>query len=122
GKAVEKSSFSELDEKLTKLRQTAIAYLHAKHAAVAASSSGTAAAAAAVAVASLADTATLTAASDAEAKMAEKDAAAKTEADRFKNEIAQAANMFWALYAEQIGPKPEPLRTLDQIDLDRYAE
>jgi hypothetical protein len=120
GKAVEKSSFSELDEKLTKVRQAGVAYRDAAHAVVAANSASVAATAAATSRPN--DAAALKAATDAEAKMAEKVAVAKTEEDRFKNEIAQTANMFWALYAEQIGPKPEPLRILDQMDLDRYAE
>jgi hypothetical protein len=120
GKAVEKSSFSELDEKLTKVRQAGRAYRDATHTAVATDRAGTTVVS--VATARTDDALAVKCTTEAATKTAEKVAAAATEADHFKNEIAQAANMFWALYAEQIGPKPEPLQNLDQMDLDRYAE
>jgi hypothetical protein len=93
GKAIEKSPFAELDEKISALRAHEKKYQEA----VAAES----------------------AASDEQGK-AEAIRRANTERDAFKTEAGQAADMFWALYGGMIGRKPRALENIGGLDPDTF--
>ena len=93
GKAIEKSSFAELDEKINALRAHEKKYQEA----VAAES----------------------AASDEQGK-AEAIRRANTERDAFKTEAGQAADMFWALYGGMIDRKPRALENIGGLDPDTF--
>jgi hypothetical protein len=93
GKAVEKSAFGELDQKISALRAHEKKYQEA----VAAES----------------------AAPDEPGK-AEAIRRANTERDAFKTEAGQAADMFWALYGDMIGRKPAALENIGGLDPDTF--
>jgi len=85
GKAVEKSPFAELDEKLVKIRERETKCQEAR----------------AKALAAPADL-------DAQAR-------AKAEADAFSTDVVQAADMFWALYADVLKSKPAALAAVGDM-------